>query len=339
MKTFFTNKILQKSLLFIFSMLLLTACSTKEVYEPKKVEADWEKYEDTKHTIIDTAQNIALFDDGDVLVKDGVLKLNIDSTKRVISSNDDWIISASMDGNLTLTSKKKALKSFNFDLKKSVASASVENDFLAVVFSNNEIALYDINSKELLFKEQEGKSIALDSRIVNPYFMRGLVLYPTLDGKIIFVNTQLRKRLRTVIVSSEENFNNIISLHVIENKIIAATSYKILSMAKKEVRVKYELRNIIYDDKDIYIATKQGEILSLTSSLEINSKIKLPFAHFYAMTMVDDKLYILEKEGYMIVVDKNSFEYRVHEVDFNDEGYIFVAGKEFYIDDKKILTR
>lgn len=168
--------------------------------------------------------------------------------------------------------------------------------------------------------------------------MRGLVLFPTLDGKIVFVNTKLKKRLRTVIVSSEENFNNVISLNVVENKIIAATSYTILSMAKKEVRVKYEIRNILYDKDAIYIATKQGNIISLTSSLQVNSKVKLPFAHFYAMTQSADKLYILEKEGYMIVLDKKSFDYTVHEVDFDDEGYIFVSGKKFYIDDMKILT-
>ena len=320
-------------------VLFLSACSTKEVYEPTKLDVEWNKYESEKYAIIDTALNIALLDTQKVLTKEGVVDVEISKNKRVISQSSGWIISASIDGNLTLASQNDANSTREFNLKKTVASASVQDNYLAVVFADNELALYDIDSKEVLFKEQGAKYVAVDSRIENPYFMRGLVLFPTLDGKIIFVNAKLRKRLRTVIVSSEENFNNIISLNVLENKIIAATSYKILSMAKKEVRVKYELRNIIYDEKEIFIATKQGEIISLTPSLQVNSKVKLPFAHFFAMTLVDDKLYVLEKEGYMIVLDKNTFDYTVHEVDFDDDGYIFVAGKEFYVNDEKILTR
>jgi hypothetical protein len=48
-----------------------------------------------------------------------------------------------------------------------------------------------------------------------------------------------------------------------------------------------------------------------------------------------DKLYILEKEGYMIVVDKKTFNYTVHELDMND-GFVFVGKNIFYVDDEKI---
>ena len=53
--------------------------------------------------------------------------------------------------------------------------------------------------------------------------------------------------------------------------------------------------------------------------------------------MIDHKgkLYILEKEGYMIVVDKKSFNYTVHEVDI-DDGFVFVGKDVFYVDDEKI---
>jgi hypothetical protein len=107
-------------------------------------------------------------------------------------------------------------------------------------------------------------------------------------------------------------------------------------MAQKELRHKYEIRNIVFDGKLIYITTKQGEILALTPDLQVDSKIKLPFAHFLGMISHNDKLYILEKEGYMVVVDKKSFDYTVHEVDIND-GFVFVGDNVFYVDDEKIL--
>jgi len=359
---------MKKYLFFtILFTLLFSACSTKEVYEPIKLDTPWKKFETTKSAIIDTSSNVALLEDRTVLTRDGNYDIKVKENERVISSSDGWLISASIDGNITLTSQSNATIVKNLELKKTVAGASVDGDEIAILFADNEIAIYDINSNSVLFKEQGSKYIATDSRIVNPYFMKGLILFSTLDGKVIIVNGKLKKRLRTIIVSSEENFNNIISIDLIENKIIAATSYELLAMAKKELRAKYEIRNILFDEDRIYIATKQGEVLSLTSNLEVISKVKFPFAHFYGMVSKNGKLYILEKEGYMLVVDQTTFDYTVHEFtlqsltehlnsqEYNkflqsnnfspaaitlslDDAYIFVTKEDFYINDKKILV-
>jgi len=325
------------TLVSVIIVALFSACSSKEVYKPLKLDADWKAYEDSKHTIIDTSSNVALLEDRTVLTQKGVVDVKIDPLYRLISQSDGWIVSASVDGNLTLVSEVDTNVVKYMNLKKSIAGASISGTTLAVIFADNEIALYDIETKSILFKEQGGKSLAVDYRIVNPYFMRGLVLFPTLDGKIVFVNEDKRKRLRTVIVSSEDNFNNVIAFNLIQNKIIAATSYKILAMAKKELRIKYELRNIVYDENNVFIATKQGEVISLTSNLEVESKLKFPFAHFYAMMIVGNKLYVLEKEGYLIVIDKKTFDYSVHEVDF-DDGFVFTAKDSFFVNDKRILV-
>ena len=319
-------------------MVLFSACSTKEVYEPLYLDEDWKKYEDADATIVDKSLNIALLDNSKVLVKDATLDIAIDEMQRVISHSDGWVISASIDGTVVLTSDSDSTKQEKFELKKSIASAAVNGDSLAVLFADNEIAIYSIASKKAIFKELGTKSLAVDVRIVNPHFMNDLVLFCTLDGKVIIVNSKLKKKLRTVIVSSEDNFNNIIYLDVMNNKIIAATSYKILSLAAKEVRAKYEIRGIVNDGKDIYITTKQGEVISLTTDLQVNAKIKFPFAHFLGMISEGDKLYILEKEGYMIVLDKDMYNYTVHEVDLED-GFVFIADKLFYVADEKILIK
>lgn len=315
--------------------LLFSACSTKEVYEPQYLDKDWQKYESADEEILDKSLNIALLENSKVLVKDAVLDMELPEEHRVISYSGGWVISASIDGKTLLTSVENNTVKEEFDFKKTVASASVDGDNLAVLFADNEIAIYSISSKKPLFKEQGGKSLTVDARIVNPHFMNDLVLFSTLDGKVIIVNVKLKKKLRTVIVSSEDNFNNIIYFNVIDNKIVAATSYKILSLASKEVRVKYEIRDIVYDDKNMFINTKQGEVISLTSDLQVNAKIKFPFAHFLGMISHEEKLYILEKEGYMIVLDKDMYNYTVHEVDI-DDGFIFVADKVFYVADEKI---
>ncbi|QSZ41591.1 hypothetical protein GJV85_05540 [Sulfurimonas aquatica] len=316
-------------------VVFFSACSTKEVYEPKQVASEWKSHNRYKNQIIDTSANVALLEDMSVLTASGNLKVDINASHRLISQSDGWIITASIDGDLLLTSKDDSSKVKSFNLKKTVAGASVNADDLAVIFADNEIAIYDIPTKELLFKEQGAKYLAADSRIVNPHFMKELVLFSTLDGKVIIVNNTLKKRLRTVIVSSEDSFNNVIALAIVDNKIIASTGYKLLSMSQKEIRAKYEIRNVTNDENSIFIATKQGEIISLTPDLQVNSKVKLPFAHFYGIISSGDKLYVLEKEGYLIVVDKKSFEYTVHEVDF-DDGLVFTADSAFYVNDKKI---
>ncbi|MBN2816406.1 MAG: hypothetical protein JXQ67_06950 [Campylobacterales bacterium] len=323
-------------LVFLFSLLFLSACSTKEVYKPKVVGDDWEKYASLPEEIVDVSSNIALLEDRSVLSTEKHIEVEIPESQRVISKSKEWIISAAIDGNMTLTSINDKTLQEHFDLKKTVASANVEGNNLAVLFADNEMALYNIESKAALFKEQGSSASVADSRVVPPLFMKGLVLYATLDGKVVIVNIEQKKRLRTVIVSSEDTFNNIIYADVFDNKIIAATPYKLLSMSQKEIRAKYEVRNLAFGKELIYITTKQGELVSLTSDLQVESKIKFPFAHFLGMVALDDKLYILEKEGYMIVVDAKSFDYSVHEVDL-DDGFIFIGDKLFYVSDEKIL--
>ena len=308
------------------------------MYEPKLVVGDWQEYGDSNETISDVASNVALLQNGNILSKDNLIDIKkINESFRVLSLSDGWIISSNIDGNLTLDYVDDDSMQEKFELKKTIAAASIKDNILAVLFADNEMALYSISTKELIFKERGNSQKIIDSRVVNPYFMNDLVLFSTLDGKIIIVNSKLKKRLRTVIVSSEDYFNNIIYFNIIDNKIVAVTTNKILSMGEKEIRVKYEIRNVIDVDNTIFITTKQGEVISLTSELQLKAKIKFPFAHFLGMIHNNDKLYLLEKGGYLIEMSKDLSDYKVYEVDIED-GYIFVTDKKFYIDDEYIST-
>jgi len=304
--------------------LLLSACSTKEVYKPKKVSGEWRTYAPMESEIVDRSSNVALLENHKVLTKNGELNVTIAKNQRILSLSDGWVLSSSIDGNLTLTSENNSSVKELFQLKSTIASASVSGNMLAVLFADDTIALYDIPSKSLLFKAQSGSSIVSDMRIVNPYFMKGLVIFATLDGKIIIVSTQMKKELRTVLVSSADYFNNIIDLNLFDDKIIASTDTKMLSLTKKEIRKKYEIRNIAYGKKDIFITTKQGEVIALTPDLQVISKVKFPFAHFLGLINKGENLYALEKEGYLIIINKKTFDYKVEKVDI-DDGFVFTS--------------
>lgn len=322
-------------LVLFVTITVFSGCSTKKVYEPEIVQEDWDKYGSKDLEIIGLGSNVARLKNDTVLSKNGILDIKIDKDSRLITQSDEWLITARLDGNLTLTNLKDTSIENTFALEKTIATANVKENILAVLFADSEMALYDINTKELILKEAGTKSFVVDARMVPPHFMNDLVFFSTLDGKVVIINVDLKKRLRTVIVSSEDNFNNIIYFNVIDNKIIAATGTKILSLAAKEIRVKYEIRNIVYDEESLFVTTKQGELISLTPDLEVKARIKFPFAHSLSIISYEDKIYLLEKEGYIIVVNKNLEDYTVHEVDIED-GYIFLDDKTFYLGDEYI---
>jgi len=322
-------------ILSIASIAIFSGCSSKEVFEPKSVKSDWHNQYNINKNIIDTTSSVALLNNGQILAKTGFINTEIAEDYRIISNSDGWVISSSIDGKTILQYAGDDSLTKKFDLKKTVATAGIKDDLLAVLFADNEMALYKISTGELVLKEQGNAPTVIDSRMATPFFMNDLVLFSTLDGKVVIINTKLRKKLRTVIVSTEDYFNNIIYFSVVENKLIVATANSIISMSQKEVRAKYEIRDIAHIDNEIYIATKQGEIISLTPDLQVSSKLKFPFAHFLGLIAHNDKIYALEKEGYLIEMSKDLLSYDTFEVDIND-GYVFIGDKIFFVDDMAI---
>jgi hypothetical protein len=317
------------------SLVFFSACSSKKVFEPENTSSSWDKYQSIEDNIIDITSTAALLENRKVLTQEKILDIEIAEGYRLIGESDGWILSATINGKLKLQSIGDANKVVEFEVQKTVASASIQGDILAVIFADNELGLYSIASKELLLKEKVGESLAIDSRIATPYFVGGVVVFPTLDGKVVIMNPQAKKRLRTTVISSEENFNNVVYFNIIDQKIVAATAHKILSFSQEESRAAYEIRNVAFNGEDLYVATKQGEVISLNSNLQVRSKLKFPFAHFLGVIAKDEKVYILEKEGYLIVAPKDLSSYTIHPVSL-DEGFVYVSQKGFFVNDELI---
>lgn len=313
----------------------LSGCSSREIYEPKSVAGEWDHIGSLEDEIVDTTFDGAVLANGQVLTADGLIDKRFPEGYRFIGESDGWIIAGKIDGELLLTAKEGDREDILFSLKKTVAAASVQDDTLAVLFANNDMKIYSLATKKPTFEEQGLPPVAVDSRIVNPFFLNELVLFLTLDGKIVIVDSNSGKTLRSIIVSSEDNFNNIIYFQVIGNNMLAATASRILAIADKEIREPYQLRDMVYNDKGVWISTKEGEVIALTPSLQVKAKKKFPFAHFLGMIVTDKKVYLLEKEGYMIVLDSDLSDYKVYEIDLED-GFVFASDKSFYIADEQI---
>lgn len=315
-----------------FSLLVFSGCSSKEYFQPDVVKDDWDKQEFLDESIIRTTADGAVMDNGKILTKEGVQAYSLPEGYSYIGQSDGWIIASKVNGDLLLRSISDETTEIEMSLKKTVAGATVSGDKIAVLFASNEMALYQISTKELLLKEGGNAPIAVDTRIVNPFFLNELVLYLTLDGKIVIINSDTKQVLRSMLVSSEENFNNVIYFNVIDNVMVAATGYRLFSLAEKERREKYALRDVIFNDEGIWITTKEGEVIALTPSLQLKAKRRYPFAHFLGMIMTDDKLYLLERQGYMIELSKDLATSDVYELNI-DDGYVYVGDKAFYVND------
>jgi len=318
--------------IFLLSLFIFSGCSSKEYFDPEVVKDDWGKQKFLDENIIRTTADGAVLENGQILTKEGVQDYFLPEGYGYIGQSDGWIIASKVDGELLLQSINDSTTEITLDLKKTIAGATVKDDHVAVLFATNEMALYTLSTKALIFKESGNAPIAVDTRIVNPFFLNELVLYLTLDGKIVIINSDSKQILRSMLVSSEENFNNIIYFNVIDNVMVAATGYRLFSLSEKERREKYEMRDVIFSDEGIWISTKEGEVVALTPSLQLKAKRKYPFAHFLGMIMTEDKLYLLERQGFIIELSKDLSESNVYELNI-DDGYVYVGDKAFYVND------
>ena len=174
--------------------IFFSACSSKEVYKPNTVKDDWNNYGDIDGNIINVSSTAALLENRKVLIGSKILDVSVAESYKLLGFSDGWVISANMDGDIRLQfSADKSLKQ-NFKLKKTIASASIKDDVLAVLFINNDMELYSISTGKLLLKEQGNAPIVVNSKIVSPHFMDDLVLFFTLDGKSGYYKSKRKEK-------------------------------------------------------------------------------------------------------------------------------------------------
>jgi hypothetical protein len=346
----------------VLFLLLLAGCSSKEYYKPEKTVNSWPVCKEARYsaeaivgempaeddipkwpvckesglTLAAKGAEGAVSQEGRVVDADGIAGFKIPANQRYLGQSGGWVLSTGIDGNVTLR-RSEGNETIVMPLEKTVAAAAVKDDFLAVLFANDDMGLYRLSTKKSYFKTQGTPPTAVDVRIVSPYFLGSLVVFPTLDGRFVVVDYKNKEVLRSMVVSSEPYFDNIFYFNVIGDAMVAATQQRLFSLTDKDRREKYDLRDVVFDRDGIWIATKEGEVIHLTSSLQTIAKQKFPFAHFLGMIVGKEKVYLLEKEGYLIVMDKAMTQTEVYNVEL-DEGISYTAKNAFYVSDKMIIV-
>ena len=321
-------------ILFASLFLVFAGCSSKEYFEPENTAGDYHLTEPKtlNGTISYFNKDGATLNSQNIITKRGVSKFKIPEGYKFLNIIDDTVIASNYKDSVLVGEKK-------INVEGVVVAASLNSTKLALLFSDNSIMLYDMDTEKTLLKEYYSHSFVNDTRIANPYFMSNIILFPTLDGKIIVVSNDSNKIVRNIVVDPNGQFNNIIFLDVVDDNLVAATANKVISVGQGIVNLKdYNVRDIITKDKNIYIATIDGEIIKTDISLNILDRRKYKFAKIYSLAY-GESLYALESQGYLIKIENDFKTDTIYEFDFDNEKKVIALEDTIYYDDEFITLK
>jgi len=324
--------------IFIFAFII-SGCSSKQYFEPKHTDGNYTApIEDIDAIIIDHNSDGATLENKQFISKDGLENIVLRDGYRFINKVNGTIIAA--DHNMTLQTISDLNHTQEVKFDQDVASASIKDNLLAVGFIDNSIMLYDIDKKEVLFKEYLKHSFVNDTKIANPVFLNSVVLYPTLDGKIVIVDINRKKVIKNINIDPDSDVNNIIFLDNVDESLIAASTYKLFSFIDGRINMKnFNIKQILVKDNYIYIATLEGEIIKLDLKLNVISKQKFKFANFHSLGVNNNNIYALESQSFMIKIDNDFKDTKIYNFDFDEEEKSVIIKDKLYFEDSAILLK
>lgn len=319
--------------LAVFVVVLFSACSGKKYYEPENTSNNIELNKKSISSSIKSMNRVgATLNNSKIITKDGVSELKLPKGFEFINfSEDNEVIATNYIDKILIGEQEIVVKDV-------VVAASKKDGKLALIYSNNSSELIDLSSSKTLFKDYSTISLANDTRIANPIFMGSLVLFPTLNGKVIVVSLLTNEAVRNIAVDPDSEFNNIISLNVEKSSesLIIASPNKVISVSTRDVVSKnYDLRDIIVKNGYVYLATVDGYVIKLNTKLEEIAKRKYKYAKFHALAF-SDSLYAVESQGYLININEDFTNDVVYEFDFDNEERIIAIDNKIYFDSNYI---
>lgn len=324
------------SVSLIIATLFLSGCYTKRQYfKPENIVATINNSGSIPENIGIVTIKGATLNNGMLITKSGFEpNVNIGSGNFYLNKTGDNYIVSDLDGNLSIQDKQ-GNKIYTHKFPTAIVSASVDNKFLAAVSAMNVLYIIDMSSDTTILDYKSSTVYAQDSRAANPYFLTNLVVFPTLDGKIVIVQKIDGKIIKSVAISNQTFFNNIIFLKVVGDRMFAATPTKLLMISpEKTLQYSTEIKNILVSDDTVFIFKKDGTILAQDFDLITKKEISFPFAIFSDVFMRHNYIYSVEKTGYLIKIDLKLQTPTIYKLDGNLDTKSFVAKDKVFYSDK-----
>jgi outer membrane protein assembly factor BamB len=317
----------------------LVGCSAKNYYDPENIEKHLGYKERLPSPIIESALVGATTQNGEIVIDSmGASKKILSSGFELVGVGDNYIIASSLDGRVVVKTKDGKII-FQHKLQVKALSGSYnEDNHLAMLLSNNETVVIDTKKSKIVFKEKSKKAFTTTADIASPLFIDGLILFPTLDGKIVVVDEKELKFVRDFIIGQQQFFANIIFLASFKDKIITATNEGVYSIGDDNINtLKKEARFLILDEDNLYLLTIDGQVIMLDENLKEKKSRKFSFARFVGVSQSEKDLYIVEHSGYVIKLEKTLEAEKIYGIPDDIDDYIFLDKNIIYYS-KKVIS-
>lgn len=316
-------------------ILFFSGCGTKRQYfEPVSINGEVKSSGLLSSDLQEAGRNGAALKNGKVVTIKGEEKsINLKQGESFFGEFDDKFIIASDDGQIRVKNSDGAsIFSTNFNIM--IASASLNKETLAAITSDNTLYLVNMDTNATIFQKKMDVMAAVDSRIAAPYFLGSLVIFPTLDGKLAIVDRKSGTLVRNVVVSGEREFNNVIFLDVLGDRMFASTAKRIIGISPNNINyIDDDIKDALVTEDRVFVFTKDGRVLLCDLELKVLNEKKFPFAIF-ASVAVKDRLYILEKKGYLIKSDLELKEFEVFEFTSQIDDFLFMTEDKIFYKNK-----
>ena len=314
------------------AVLLFSGCSSKQYFEPEQTYSAGSAVTAYGSKIVDVTRDGATLENGQYIGKKGIGKVNLGKGYTFLSENGTYVLTGDLEGKLKIINKRsgKVLRTVDFELP--IVSASIHNSIVAYILNNNTFGLYSIRDDKKIMENQSGVTYVIDTRAASPMFIDSLVVMPTLDGKLVVLDSQDPVDAKVIYLSSEPIFNNVIFLSRSGDTLIAATPNKLITVAVDgQTEFRANISDVAVSGSTIYVFTKEGDVVKLNTTLEEQARKHFKYAHFGASTVVDGRVYALDQQGLLIVLSPDLKKYRVYDLG-KPESPVFISGIKLYKD-------
>lgn len=317
---------------------LLLGCGSKKYYTPEQAHDTLIFDRSFSSPIAANNRYGAMLKDGSLITRDGIIPYNAKIPKRArfLGESGGYYIfakgcesvylvrSSVLDeqafGNQTCSIKEQntACSQDELEIKTTMCalSASIKGSLLALIGSDNSMSIFDINAptKEPKFSHKGSSVLAVNELVAAPLFLESLVVFPTLDGRLLIVSTKTFTPERNIIISSEKFFNNVIYLYGDDSRIFAATPKKLISIVSgQEFSYNESIKDALFYKGYLYVLTLDGMLAQLDHTLRPINTEKFTYAKLEGIAIANDTLYTFETHGgYVIAVGLKDFSHKVY---------------------------
>lgn len=313
--------------------ILLSGCGSKRYFEPESVAGKVKFEGRLPAPIISAHREGAMLENGQFITREGLQSFKLPKGYNFLSDSERYFVATSEAGALGLFPKNGG-EMIAVETEFRALAARVEGELLALVLADNTILLHHIPTAKNLFSQKGESAVALNALIASPIFLKDLVLYPTLEGRLVVVDRTSHKAIRNIVVHGDSYFNNVIFLDVLDNRLVAATPKRVISVSPELINT-YEanIRDLLFVRDRIYLLTNEGEVILTDQDLNVMRQKKFPFAHFSG-AIHGKYIYAIEKQGYLVALDVDLLDSHVYESSEEVDRPLFVAGDKLYLGDR-----